>query len=294
MGEDEIFLWEPIVLCFELTDATLENFDKLLDKALLSQAFQNAVKDAFHKEAMLRCETLLQGKAWTGQNRVTTVGPPLLKAAQKSLIKEVKAQNEFLKLQGSLKSATTAFQKSPTGIWVDEHKRLLIIVGVAAVLGGAYFLYSTRSGDLLGDLTEDLLKKTVKVGTFELKTEVTSIKPSDREFGLKITGKQKWDRTKASLGVGALINDNKIDVSSFGSLSFDIGKRRNFKLSTTASLDYSRVRQPSLGDWQEKPLKWSFEASWDAKKKVDLSLRLKTSLDAQKRPYVVFSLIKRF
>lgn len=147
-------------------------------------------------------------------------------------------------LKSELQAFKRAFESSPTGVWVDENKTKLIVIGALGVIGGTYYMYKNRTGDSIADLEKGLLKKTWEVGTVNLETKVTKLKPSVREFEFSSTLNYKWRKINTKMVVTAFGHEDFADVSTLGKLTFPLATN----ISASFGADYNTKNIPLAGD----------------------------------------------
>lgn len=97
------------------------------------------------------------------------------------------------------------------------------MVGVLGVLSGSFYMYKNRTGDSIGKLEKSLINslipKTRIVGSIDIETKVTTMKPSTRELGVEVTASREWEQFTANVKISALAHEKLADISTMGSIT---------------------------------------------------------------------------
>ncbi|HVA48802.1 MAG TPA: hypothetical protein VNH11_20720 [Pirellulales bacterium] len=192
---------ETVALAFDLVDYEAKNGPAQIVKVLQSDDVQKAIKDALDKQGKAFLQEQQQGKLPSANDAANQLGSALGKAAtdagSKQLVSQVKNTGQYQRVQNSLNDLKCAYEKSVVGVWIDEHKALLIVVASGLAVGGATVMYLTKTGDTPADWATSLAKDalpTISLGQLKLGSANPVFKPSTRDLGLKTyvdTGKWK-------------------------------------------------------------------------------------------------------
>jgi hypothetical protein len=184
-------------------------------------------------------------------------------------LKQVKGSPKYKELQGQLEKFEKAAKSSALGVWVDEHRTILYIVGAGLALGAGAALYVTKSGGpVVGQLTKALDKldlQVIKVGSFNLTIDSIYFNPTAEVLGGKISTSLKFEQLQvkmnlkvvstaaeiSTVGGEAVVHYGRFDVTSIvqynvadhkpvTSLSLLVGATGdNWKISVGAKVENS-------------------------------------------------------
>lgn len=211
---------------------TIENLDAHILAALRSKQFRKAVDKAVREYNEKTLSAIKAGKEFSledGKAALKQIRTGFLDAGKKT----IKDTTNYHLLKKEQEEFKRAFECSETGIWVNENKTQLIIVGAVGILGGVAYMYKNRTGDTIAKLTKDKLEATWKVGTVNLSTQVTTFEPSTRSFGLAFDAKNNWRSIKSSYSLNFLAQENNYSVSSKGAVSFPLTFNQTMSLGMT-------------------------------------------------------------
>jgi hypothetical protein len=199
-----------VVLGIRLTAATIANRDEIANKVLADPEVRKALHDAFRKEAGLLTENSLAGKALDGAAAKRFL-LPIRGAAGPAAVTEVKKQPEFHEARQGLQKLKCAFDATPVGIFVNDNKTWLIIVGIVMGAGGAAAMYRARSGDVPAKgmtMLTNMLAEKIEVGEVTFSLKGVEFKPSARDVKGKIgveMGDLKSVKLKQNLEIAAVV-----------------------------------------------------------------------------------------
>ena len=202
---------QVVVLAFDLVGQELPNLPTLL---------QNAMQDPKVKEAISSTlTTFISQRAATGSGTTNmsakdatdllkalqnTAGPRLTDAATQ----QIKNTPEYKKLEQAFKNFETAAKTSPMGVWIDRNSGILIVVGLALVVGGSAALYVTKTGGGAIDFAfSQVVGKPLqifRVGTLTVSGQALAFQPGTRNIGGGLIVTNKWDKVAVSLKVGVV------------------------------------------------------------------------------------------
>jgi hypothetical protein len=220
---------ETIVLAFDLVGYELNKGPERVKKALESDAVQKAITSALQEQAkdflakQQKGEKVLAGDA--AKQIAEGVGKKVAEAGGEEIKKKIQSSTGYQRLEGSLKDLKCAYEKSPIGVWVDEHKAVLIIVASGVALGAATAMYLTNTGDTPAGWATELAKdkiKTTVLGKLELGVSEVTFVPSKREVGMVAYVETKnWKAVQAKLSINVKAADEKL-VSAGGALEVKV------------------------------------------------------------------------
>jgi hypothetical protein len=142
------------------------------------------------------------------------------KALSEEYIRVLKSSPHFKKMEDAAEQVVDDFNCSPTGVFLDENKTVLVIVGAVLAVGGATALYAAKIGNWLASPIEGLSKK-VKVGSFILEGKVVKFQPEGRDAGASFEVTVPG-RFKGKLVGGT--DGGKPSVSTDATITFPMGK----------------------------------------------------------------------
>ena len=220
---------ETIVLAFDLVGYELSKGPERVKAALESESVQKAITFALQEQAkdflakQQKGEKVLAGDA--AKQLAEGVGKKVAEAGGEEIKKKILTSPGFQKLEASLKDLKCAYEKSPIGVWVDEHKAVLIIVASGVALGAATAMYLTNTGDTPAGWATELAKdkiKTTVLGKLELGVSNITFVPSKREVGMVAYVETKnWKAVQAKLSINVKAADEKL-VSAGGALEVKV------------------------------------------------------------------------
>lgn len=216
---------ETIVLGIELVDAELNNLPERLVKGVQSKDVQDAINKALNEFAMTRLNrtptTVSTDDAQALAKMVAEAGG---KALEQNVIEQIKKSSHYKALDQSIKDLTEDLKNAPMGVWLNENKTWLYIVGAGAVLGGATAMYVTRTGDALTSrLLPQLSGQSVSfkpIGTMKMEVGISQITftPSQRHIEAKTFMKVEWQQIKAQVNLSASRSDKSVTAAADGSI----------------------------------------------------------------------------
>jgi hypothetical protein len=209
-----------------LVGNTIVDIDQHINKTLESKEFQDALKKAVREHQNRMFFDDLKGKHRSPEEAEKEKLNAILKATknaggsviQSSIMQTPTGQQ----LKQELQAFKREFECSPTGVWIDENKTTLIVVGALGLVGGSFYMYKNRTGDTIGTIGENLLKKTWVVGSVNLETKVTKLKPSARELGVSAALSYKWRGIKTKVAVNAFGHEKLADISTLGTITLPL------------------------------------------------------------------------
>jgi len=205
---------------------TAADIDQQINKVLESQQFQDALKKAVRDYNDKNFFDTLKGSTKTPEQNERDKLNAILKAAKtaggnviKSSVMETPTGQQ---LKQEMQAFKNEFDCSPTGVWLSENRTKLIVVGALGIIGGSLYMYKNRTGDSLASLSTSLLKKTFVVGSVNLDTKVTQLKPSTHELGVDLAASTKWRTVETKVAISLLAKENVADISTSGTITLPL------------------------------------------------------------------------
>jgi len=234
-------LLKLIGMSFEVPPGELEKSIDALKKILGDKKFQQRIEKVFKDETDKLIKAKQQNSA---QNRPglpdQDTGNRMLSGTQKAakdlITSELKNSAHAKRLKRDADDLSDAFNKSPAGVWIDKNKGKVYVVGVLAVVGGAFAIYKTKE-DTMGKPLEfiDIEKK---MGSLSLSGAVTHFKPGTSEYGGKIKLSHDLQRFDYKLNVSGLYSKGNLSQTTEGEVFIKLDKQ--FTLYTKAKSLYSQ------------------------------------------------------
>jgi|GEM_PF-3292405 len=246
---------ELLVMSVRIIGALPTTAPRVIEAALDDPAFLKAIEAELEARAkeMLAAGTAASrtgGVVSTGQIKET--GDKLLVGLQgiakdqfaTALIDAAKATPEYKKLELQLSVVHTAFTASPIGVWVNQNKTVLIIVGSVAALGTGAALYLTKTGDSMVKPLQGL-GKTIEIGNIKVTPKLTSFVPSQRRIGISVAAEGDFGRIAWKNSVSGVTVPGAGQIKGDCSYRFVLDK--NMKLTATGMFDV-HLGDPKLLD----------------------------------------------
>jgi len=204
-----------IVLAFDLVDSQILEFPAELKKALLSPQVRDSITTTLlhFAQSKMGPQTAPVSNA-DGQKLLTDLGKGISDGISKDLLEQIKRTPEYKRLAGEFKEFEEAAKSSSLGVWVDENKKILYVVGAALVVGGATVLYVTKTGGPLVNTAVDPLKgkevEFLRVGTLKIAAGLWDFKPDARILGGRVSVAKKWEKVSVDLKFGLLAKGSQV------------------------------------------------------------------------------------
>lgn len=217
-----------------LVGDTIVNIDDHIVRALKNKDFQKTVAKAVREYSEKGVKDIKNGKPLD-----TAEGDAVIDAALEgfrgAVESSIKQEPKYHQLKQEANAFKNAFECSSTGVWVDNNKTTLVVVGAVGIVGGVAYMYKNRTGGKIAELSQGLLAKAWKVGTVNLNTKVTKFQPSSRELGIALESSGKWHTVNSKFNINFLAKDKNYDLSTEGSLTI--------ALSTTKTIALGMIQQ---------------------------------------------------
>ncbi len=202
---------DTAVVGIELVGAVGEDLDGIIARALrktdlvleVEKGFKAIAEDKLKKSLT---PTFTEKEAIDAAKKVATgVG----KAAGDAVLNEVKKTPQYRDLEAAAKKVVDSLACSPVGVFVNENKTWLYIVGAGAVVAGGVAMYVARSGD---EITQPILSalgtKSVSfkpIGSLEVEIGAGDLgfKPKEQLIEGKLFANIKWKKMQVKFEVTA-------------------------------------------------------------------------------------------
>jgi hypothetical protein len=213
-----------IALAFDLAESEIQNLDTLLQKSLNEDPrVRDAISSALSAFVSKRMASGAGTSNMSGKDALELVKALQAGAGSQiadSISRQIKDTPEYKRLENALGDLQNAAQSSPMGVWVSKNDKLLIVVGLALVLGGSAALYITKTGSgafdfAIGQVVNKPLD-IVHVGKFILQGQLLAFQPATRTIGAGLGATEKWQKVAVTVQIGVVAagaNVQKIDGS---------------------------------------------------------------------------------
>jgi hypothetical protein len=237
-------LHRPFVLSMDLIGFELKHPGDRLKQALEQPSVLWKIQETIDKEAKLFNEPNFTGASASGDS-AKRIALGALQTAGEATWDSIQKSPRFKLLDSSLKDLKSTFDRTPTGILVDQHKMELILVGSALTLGGGFAQYHFRTNDDLAGLyatAVSAVTSKIKIGQLTVGASVPQFVPSKQTVGFKASGGYNFRvvDTKAEFG-GKLEHGqlNQIDAQAIISVPLNY-KNIDLKLKGSFGAELKR------------------------------------------------------
>ncbi len=207
---------QVVVLAFDLAGKELPNFDTLLANALQDDKVKEAVSSALSTFMFQR--TAAGGTTTMSAKDATD----LVKALQNSagskvtdaLTQQIKNSPEYKRLEDALSKFESAAKSSPMGVWVDRNQGVLIVVGLALVIGTSVALYVTKTGvgavDFAFSQVTGKPLKIFKIGSLTVQGQLLAFQPATQTVGGGLVLTNQWDKLNVTVKLGVVAAGSQV------------------------------------------------------------------------------------
>ena len=199
-----------VVLAFDLLDEEILDSPALLEKTLNSKPVQDAVTTALEKFEMSKSAAIQNGTltAKDAHDLMNALAGASGGKIESAALEQIKKSPEYKRLEKAVQEFLQAAKTSPMGVWVDKHKKVVYITGIAMVLGGVAALFITKTGGRVVNFAADHLKnkpiKIFKVGSFTLQGQLLAFRPDQQQLGAGLILTRQWEQMQVSVGMGLI------------------------------------------------------------------------------------------
>lgn len=209
-----------VTLAFDVSGNEAERLPERILEALRSADVQKAIKAALEREAKQLMAAQQAGKAPDpnqGEAVLKSLGEATLNATTAQVRKQIENAPQVKRLQSEAEQVLDDFKCSSVGVWVNENRTLVYVVGAVLALGAGAALYFTKAGDAVAKFAEGK-GKTFKLGTIEITGKLTQFKPSSQTIGASIGVVGKWKALSGKLTLSGTAVGDKGTVSAEGKI----------------------------------------------------------------------------
>jgi hypothetical protein len=200
-----------VALAFDLVEDEIQNLDTLLAKSMQEPAVRAAISSALSNFISKRMASGAGTADMSEKDALEFFKTLQAGAGSKitdSVTQQIKNTPEYKRLEKALKDFESAAKSSPMGVWVSRNDKLLIVVGLALVVGGATGLYITKTGSgaldfAISQVTSKPLD-IVHVGSFSLRGELLAFAPQTRTIGVALGATEKWQKVEVTVKLGVV------------------------------------------------------------------------------------------
>lgn len=210
-------LQDTLVLGLEFADTEIHKSPELILKALQSDEVKKAIEEALRTEGKRLLDEQAKRPLTVADGTAVAekVGTAVATAAKDEVVKAIKGSSGFKELEKKLDDLKCAFDKSPVGVFVGQHKDKWYVYVIAAgvAIGGAGAMYATWWGDDIADPLTKLAKDKLKfkvLGNVEIGASKITFKPSKRETGVELFTTAKWKRVEVKLEMSISQENGKL------------------------------------------------------------------------------------
>jgi len=207
----------------QVTGSTVKDLDGHLKRALQSPQLQNAIK--FTLEEIAKKKLGMVPVQFSEEDSKKLLGEIAKKGAEavgESVKEQIKRSSEYQELERRAQKILDALKCSPAGVWMDQNKMILYILGAGVLVGGATAMYVARAGDPVTQPITSLIKdKKIRVpisGNLELSASGFKFVPSKREIYLDLGFSGHWKTVRADFKVNVQAVDNSVQASASGTV----------------------------------------------------------------------------
>jgi len=214
---------DTVLMGVQVTGSTVKDLDGYLKRALQSPELQNAIKSTLEDIAKKKiAEVPVQFSLEDSKKLLGELAKKGAEAVGESVKEQIKRTSEYQELERRAQKILDALKCSPAGVWVDQNKMILYILGAGVLVGGATAMYVARAGDPVTEPLTSLLKdQKIRIpipGNLELSASGFKFVPSKREIDVDLGLAGQWKTVKADFKVNVQAVDNSVQASASGTV----------------------------------------------------------------------------
>ena len=219
---------QTVVLAFDLVADETVNLPERVASALQSAALKNAIHKALESEAKKLMDANPNASSVTIADSAAAkaiargIAEKALLSVKDDLFQQIKQSKGAKQLTNNVEQLGQKLSKTAFGVWIDEHKLVLYIVGAVAAFGTAAAMYYFKSGDFVAGFAEGQ-SKAIKVGSITLKGTLTKFEPSTQTVGAQISNTVSLKPVKISLNLSGLTVGKDGQVTADGKIIVPMG-----------------------------------------------------------------------
>lgn len=212
---------DTVLMGVQVAGSAVKDLDTHLKQALQSPQLQNAIKSTLEEMAKKKLgEVPVQFSAEDSKKLLGELGRKSAEALGESVKQQIQRTPEYQALERRAQKILDALKCSPTGVWFDQNKLVLYILGAGVLVGGATAMYVARAGDPVTEPLTSLIKdKKIRVpipGNLEISASGFKFVPSKREVDVDLALSGQWKSVKADLKVNVQAVDSSVQASASG------------------------------------------------------------------------------
>jgi hypothetical protein len=206
-----------VVLAFDLLDSEIQRSPERLAEILKSPVVLATAQKGLLSFANAKLKSQTTQLSPSDIQKLRAIGDDVLSKAADEYFKQIKKSSAYKSLEKQVDAFKEAAGSSALGVWVDQHKGIVYVVGAALALalgaGAALFVTKPNNGAVTLGLQqlEKLKFEVVKLGALKLGVGGIVFDPTAELVGAKLTGKLKWERLKLDLSLQVVTRSAAID-----------------------------------------------------------------------------------
>jgi len=214
---------DTVLMGVQVTGTAVKDLDTHLRQALQSPQVQNAIKSTLEELAKKKLgEVPVQFSEEDSKKLVGELAKKGAEAVGESVKEQIQRTPQYKELERRAQKILKALECSPVGVWFDQNKMILYILGAGVLVGGATAMYVARAGDPVTEPLTSLIKdKKIRVpipGNLELSASGFKFVPSKREVDVDLSLSGQWKTVKADFKVNVQAVDSSVQASAAGTV----------------------------------------------------------------------------
>jgi hypothetical protein len=214
---------DTVLMGVQVTGSVVKDLDVILKRALQSPELQNAIKSTLEELARKKLgEMPVQFSEEDSKKLLGEIARKGADAAAESIKGQIQRTPQYQELERRAQKILDALKCSPAGVWFDQNKMILYILGGGLVVGGAAAMYVARAGDPVTEPLTSLIKdKKIRIpipGNLELSASGFKFVPSKREVEVDLGLSGQWKTVKADFKVNVQAVDSSVQASASGTV----------------------------------------------------------------------------
>jgi hypothetical protein len=214
---------DTFLMGVQVTGSTAKDLDEHLKKALQSPQLQNAIKSTLEEMAKKKLgEVPVQFSEEDSKKFLGELGKKGAEALGDSVKEQIQQTPQYKDLERRAQRILDALKCSPTGVWFDQNKMVLYILGAGVLVGGATAMYVARGGDAVTEPLTSLIKdKKIRVpipGNLEFSASGFKFVPSKREVDVDLGLSGQWKTVKADFKVNVQAVERNVQAAAAGTV----------------------------------------------------------------------------
>ncbi len=256
--------YKPLVLSIDLVGYELSHPADRLSMALSEPGVYWKIQEAIDKEAI----RLIQpgfGTFYASGDTAKRIGLSTLQTVGEATWASVQKSPRYKLIDSSLKDFSTAFNKTPTGIFVNHHKPELIIAGSVLVIGGAFAQYHFRTNSDVASLYALGISAGVgkiKIGDLTFGATLPKfVTAPKRELEFKSYGQYDFKVLEARVEFGGKVENDKLNqLDAKGLITVPL-KYKDIDLKLKGAFGATLTH---MGDGKPMDTTWKYSLGLDA------------------------------